>query len=122
MLGLIALAGFLMGGFVLAAILGVMVFALKIVFWAVFLPFRIISKIFFGVIFKVLMFPIWLMLGALGMAAGAVAMPLLLVVVAGVAVFGILAALFALLLPLLPFVMFGLLIWAFMRKRPAVVA
>jgi hypothetical protein len=31
---------------------------------------------------------------------------------------GILAALFALLLPAIPFVLFGLLIWALMRRRP----
>jgi len=122
MLGLIALAGLLMGGFAVAAILGVVMFALKIVFWTIFLPFRILSKIFFKVIFRALMFPIWLTVGALGMAASAVAMPVMLVVLAGVAIIGVLAALFALLLPLLPFVMFGLLIWAFMRKRPAVVA
>ena len=111
MLGLIALAGFLMGGLVLAAILGVAMFALKIVFWAVFLPFRIITK----VLFKVVMIPIWLTLGVLGMAAGAVALPVVLLIAAGVAVF-------ALLLPLLPFIMFGLIVWAFMRRRPAVVA
>jgi len=115
MLGLIALAGLLMGGFVLAAILGVAMFALKIVFWTIFLPFRIITKVLFKVIFPALMFPIWLAMGAIGMAAGAVALPVVLLVVAGVAVF-------ALLLPLLPFVMFGLLVWAFMRRRPAAVA
>ena len=109
MLGLIALAGFLMGGLVLAAILGVAMFALKIVFWAIFLPFRIITK----VLFKVVMIPIWLTLGVLGMAAGAVALPVVLLIAAGVAVF-------ALFLPLLPFIMFGLLVWAFMRRRPAV--
>ena len=115
MLGLIALAGFLMGGFVLAAILGVAMFALKIVFWTIFLPFRIITKVFFKVVFRALMIPVWLTLGALGMAAGAVALPVVLLIAAGVAVF-------ALLLPLLPFIMFGLIVWAFMRRRPAVAA
>ena len=115
MLGLIALAGFLMGGFVLAAILGVAMFALKIVFWTIFLPFRIITKVLFKVVFRVLMIPIWLTMGAIGMAAGAVALPVVLVIAAGVAVF-------ALLLPLLPFIMFGLIVWAIMRRRPAIAA
>ena len=111
MLGLIALAGFLMGGFVLAAILGVAMFALKVVFWAIFLPFRIVTKVLFKVVFPVLMIPIWLTLGAIGMAAGAVALPVVLLIAAGVAVF-------ALLLPLLPFVMLGLIVWAFTRRGP----
>ena len=102
----------------MAAVFGLVFFVVKIAFWAIFLPFRILTKVFFKVIFKALMLPVWLTLGALGMAAGAVALPVLLLVIAGVAFFGVIAALFALMLPLIPFVLFGLLIWAFMRRRP----
>ncbi len=80
--------------------------------WAVLLPFRILMK--------VLMIPVYLTLGAVGLAAGAVALPIVLTVVAGIAVLGILAAVFALLLPAVPFVLLGLMVWAFMRRRPAV--
>jgi len=36
-----------------------------------------------------------------------------------VAVLGAIAALVALLVPAIPFVLFGLMIWAIVRKRPA---
>ena len=116
MIFLFALAGLLFGGLALAAIMGVVAFALKLVLWTVFLPIRILFK----VVFKVLMIPIWLALGAVGFAASAAALPILLVVVAGVAVVGVIGALLALLLPAIPFVLLGLMIWAIMRKRPAV--
>ena len=90
--------------------LGIVFLVLKIVLWTVLLPFRILLK--------VLMIPVWFTLGAVGLAAGAALVPLLLVVLAVVAVVGLLLAALAVLLPAIPFVLFGLLIWAFMRKRP----
>lgn len=118
MIFLFALAGLLMGGLAVAAIMGVVAFALKVVLWAVFLPIRILFK----VVFKVLMIPVWLALGAVGLAASAAALPILLVVVAAVAVIGIVGAVLALLLPAVPFVLLGLMVWAVVRKRPVAVS
>jgi hypothetical protein len=112
MLTFLTLAGLLMAGAALMAVLGVVWLVFKVVLWAVLLPFRIL--------FKILMIPVWLTIGAIGLAAGAALLPLLLVAVGGVVLIGVLAALLALLLPLVPFVLFGLLIWALVRRRPAV--
>jgi hypothetical protein len=114
MVALIALAGLLMAGVAAAAVFGLILLVFKVVFWAVLLPFRILMK--------VLMIPVYLTLGAVGLAAGAVALPIVLTVVAGIAVLGILAAVLALLLPAIPFVLLGLMVWAIVRRRPAAVA
>ena len=110
MFGLFALLGLMIAGFAVAAVIGTVFLVLKLVLWAVILPFRLL--------FKILMIPVWMTLGALGMLAGAAFIPIVLVVIAGVAVVGLVAALLALLLPAIPFVLFGLLIWAMMRRRP----
>jgi hypothetical protein len=47
------------------------------------------------------------------------ALPILLLVAGGVVVVGLIAALVALLLPALPVILFGLLLWAIFRPRPA---
>ena len=117
MIGLFALAGLLFGGFAMAAVFGVVFLVLKVALWVVFLPIRILFKVFF----KVLMIPVWMTLGAVGLAASAAALPILLIVGAGVVVMGLMAAIFALLLPAIPFILLGLMVWAFMRRRPAVV-
>jgi uncharacterized membrane protein YbaN (DUF454 family) len=57
-------------------------------------------------------------MGALSLAAGATMLPILLAVGGVVAVLGIVAALLALLVPAIPFILLGLMIWVFMRKRP----
>lgn len=114
MIGLFALAGLLIGGFAMAAVFGLVFLVLKITLWAVFLPIRILFKVFF----HVLMIPVWLTLGAVGMAASAAALPILLIVGAGVVVIGLVAAVVAMLLPAIPFVLLGLMVWAIMRKRP----
>ena len=62
--------------------------------------------------------PIGLVTGALGLVAGATLLPVLLVVGLAVAVLGAIAALIALLVPAIPFILLGLTIWAFTRKRP----
>ena len=71
------------------------------------------------ILFKVLMIPVALTFGAIGLFAGAAAIPILLVVVAAVVVVGAIAALLALLVPAIPFILLGLAIWALVRKRPA---
>lgn len=105
------LAGLVMVGVAAAAIIGFVLALLKLALCLVILPFKIL--------FKILMIPVWFVLGALGLAAGVVAAPLLAVVVGGVVVVGVLAALAALLLPAIPFVLLGLLLWAIFSRGPA---
>jgi hypothetical protein len=102
------LAMFCVVGMSIAAVLGFVFFLLKLVFWAVFFPIRLL--------FKLLWIPVGLAFGALGMLIG---LPIILVVGGGVLVFGLIAAVLALLLPLAPLVLFGLLLWAIFRSRPA---
>ncbi len=108
-----ALAGLLVAGLAVASLIGLAFFIVKIVLWTVLLPLRILLK--------VLMIPVWFTLGAVGLAAGAVALPIVLLVVAAVVVVGAIATILALLIPAVPFILLGLLIWAVLRKRPAAV-
>ena len=110
MLALIALAGLLFAGLAVTCVLGVAFFVVKVVFWAIFLPFRLL--------FKLMWLPVGLVMGALSLAAGATLLPILLVVGLVVAVLGAIAALIALLVPAIPFFLLGLTIWALTRKRP----
>jgi uncharacterized membrane protein YbaN (DUF454 family) len=64
--------------------------------------------------------PVGLTIGAVGLAAGATLLPILLLVGLVVAVLGAVAALLALLVPAIPFILLGLMIWAIVRKSPAV--
>ena len=112
MIELLVFGGFIVACMAVAEVLGFVFFLFKLVLWAVLLPFRIL--------FKILMIPVWLTLGALGLAAGVIAVPLLLIVVAGVVIVGLLAALAAVLLPAIPFVLLGLLLWAIFSRRPVV--
>ena len=111
MLELIAFAGLLIAGFACMAVIGVVFLVLKIALWAVFLPFRLL--------FKLMWLPIGLVIGTAGLAAGATILPILLIVGLVVAVLGAIAAVLALLVPAIPFVLLGLVVWAVMRRRPA---
>ncbi|MEO8681186.1 MAG: hypothetical protein ABI665_19205 [Vicinamibacterales bacterium] len=102
----------------MAAVFGLVFLVLKVVLWTVFLPIRILFKVFF----KVLMIPVWLAMGAVGLVASAAALPILLTVGAGIMVLGLLAAVLALLLPAIPFILLGLAVWAVMRRRPVAVS
>ena len=55
------------------------------------------------------------------LAAGAALLPILLLVGGVVAIVGLVAAVIALLIPAIPFVLLGLVVWAFMRRQPAAV-
>jgi hypothetical protein len=112
MVELLVLGGLVAAGLAVAAVVGFVFFLLKLVFWVVLLPFRLLLK--------ALMIPVWFTLGAVGLAVGAVAVPVLLAVVAVVAVVGVLAAALAFVLPVIPFVLLGLLVWAIFRRSPAV--
>jgi hypothetical protein len=107
----VSLATFVVIGFALTAALWFVFFLLKLVLWMVFFPIRLL--------FKLLWLPIGLGFGALGSTFGLAAVPILLVVGGGVLVFGLIVAAIALLLPIAPFVLFGLLLWAMFRGRAA---
>jgi hypothetical protein len=98
-------------GMALAAVFGLVFFLLKFVFWAVFFPFRLL--------FKLLWIPVGLTFGAFGLLMGLTAIPIVLLILGGILIFGFIAAVLALILPLTPFVLFGLLLWALLRNRPA---
>ena len=80
-------------------------FAVKLLLWLVLLPFRILFKVVFGVG--------WLILGA-------IAAPLLLLLVGAAVLVAVIGALLAILLPLLPVVLLAALAWAIYRgtRRP----
>lgn len=110
MFELLALATLLLFGLL---IVGVVAGLLKLVFWLVFLPFRLALKLLalpfialgllLKVIFGVLLLPVFLVLGC--------------VVLAGAG----LVALLGLLAPLLPLVLAGLVVWGLVKlfSRPA---
>ena len=77
-----------------------------------FLPFRLL--------FKLLWIPFGLIGGAFSLLAGVAILPILLMVGVAVAVIGAIAALLALVVPAIPFILLGLMVWALMRKRPVV--
>lgn len=110
MLGFLALAGLLMGGFAFMAVCGLIFLVLRVVFWAVFFPIRILMKL--------LWLPFALIGGVLSLAAGVTILPILLTIGLVVAAVAALAALVALLVPATPFVLLGLMIWVVMRRRP----
>jgi hypothetical protein len=92
-------------GISIAVLLGFVFFVLRLVLWAVFFPIRLILKL--------LWIPVGLTFGVLGFAFATIALPIILVV-------GLLAAVAAILLPLAPFILFALLVWAIVRRPPAV--
>jgi hypothetical protein len=116
MIEMIAFAGILAAGLAVAFVFGLIFMVLKLVFWTVFLPFRIL--------FKLLWIPFGLVTGAIGLAAGAALLPILLVVGGVVALVGLVAAIISLLIPAIPFLLLGLVVWAFMRREqpPAIVS
>lgn len=111
MFTLLTLGAFLLFGVMILGLVGVV---LKLVFWLVFLPFRVAAKlivlpflalgVFFKVLFGVMLLPLFLGLGVVALVG-----------------FGLVAVV-GLLLPLLPLVVAGLLVWALVKlfSRPAV--
>ena len=100
-------------GLSIAAVVGLVFFLLKLVLWVVFFPIKLL--------FKLLWLPVGLAFGTLGMGLGVVAMPLLLLVFGGMLIFGLIAAIIALIIPAIPFVLLGLLLWSIFGRRPAAV-
>jgi hypothetical protein len=112
MVELLIFGGLATAALAVITVLGFVFLLLKLVLWTVLLPFRLL--------FNLLMVPVWLTIGALGLGLGAIALPVILMAVAAVAVVGVIAAVLALLLPAIPFVLLGLMLWAILRKTPAV--
>lgn len=106
---LLALGAVATAGAVVVGLFGVVWFVLKLVL----LPIRLalgLVKLVVGAVF-----------GALGMLAMLALTPVLVVAVGGAIVVGLVIALLAALLPLVPFILLGLVVWSFL-KRPAVAA
>jgi hypothetical protein len=112
MAGLLLLGVMLMFGVLLLGLIGGII---KVVFWLLFLPLRLA--------FRLVTLPLMAIGLVFKLAVGAMLLPVLLVVgVVGIVGLG-LAAIVGLLLPLIPLVLVGLLIWGFVRlvSRPAAV-
>ena len=126
MIELLVLGGLIAAGLAVAAVVGFVLFVLRMVFWLVLLPFRLlllpIRLVFFPfrLLRKLVLFPLWLGLGGIGLAVGTIAVPLLLVGILAAAVVGVIAAVLAFVLPAIPFLLLGLLLWAVFRRSPAV--
>lgn len=111
MFGLLALGAFLLFGMMLLGLIGGI---LKLVFWVLFLPLRLLGQLIAlpflaaGVFLKLLF--------------GVMLLPLLLVGGLVVLVFGVLAALVGLLVPLMPLLIAGVVVWGLVKvfSRPAV--
>jgi hypothetical protein len=110
MLGLLALGTILLFGLMAIGIVGGL---LKLVFWLVFLPFRLAIKL--------LALPFIALGLLLKLAVGVFLLPLFLVL-GVVALVGVgLVAVLGLLVPILPLVLAGLVVWALVKlvSRPA---
>lgn len=105
----LAVVVFGVAGAVFMGVLGLLWLTLKLIF----LPVRLVL----GAIKLV----IGLVVGVLGTIAMLVLAPILAIGIGGIAIVAVAVAAVGMLLPLLPFLLLGLVVWAFM-KRPAAVA
>lgn len=108
---MLALVAFI--GFAIASVVGFVFFLLKLAFWVVLFPFKLL--------FKLLWLPVGFALSAGGFVLGSIALPVVLVVGGGAAVIALIAVVASVLLPLLPVVLLGLALWAIFRPRTAAV-
>jgi hypothetical protein len=98
-------------GLSIAAVIGFVLFLMKLVLWVVFFPIKLL--------FKLLWLPVGLAFGTLGMGLGVIALPLLFLLVGGVVIFGLIAAIIGLMIPAIPFILLGLLLWSIFSRGPA---
>ena len=101
----------MLGG-VIALTLGAVFFFIRFVFSILFLPFRLV--------FSLLLFPLWIARAAVKLLSAVLILPVLLI---GGLVVGLgfaLAAIVTAVIPLLPFVLLGLIVWGLVRafSRP----
>jgi len=113
-MGFLFLSLTMLGG-MLALTLGAVFFFIRFVFSIVFLPFKLV--------FGLLLFPIWIARAVLKLLSAVLILPVLLV---GGLIVGLgfaLAALVTAVIPLVPFVLLGLIVWGLVRafSRPQLV-
>ena len=113
-MGFLFLSLTMLGG-MLALTLGAVFFFIRFVFSIVFLPFKLV--------FGLLLFPIWVARAVLKLLSAVLILPVLLV---GGLIVGLgfaLAALVTAVIPLVPFVLLGLIVWGLVRafSRPQLV-
>jgi hypothetical protein len=113
-MGFLFLSLTMLGG-MLALTLGAAFFFIRFVFSIVFLPFKLV--------FGLLLFPIWVARAVLKLLSAVLILPVLLV---GGLIVGLgfaLAALVTAVIPLVPFVLLGLIVWGLVRvfTRPQLV-
>ena len=112
MSGLLALGAFLLFGMMLLGLIGGI---LKLVFWLVFLPLRLLGKL--------IALPFVAIGLLLKMVFGVMFLPVLLVGGLVAVVFACLAALVSLIVPLMPLLIAGIVVWGLVKvfSRPAAV-
>jgi len=110
-LSVAAIVGFVF--FLVKMVLWVVFLPLKLAFWAVFFPLKLVSKMLWA--------PVGLAFGTLGMGLGLIGLPLLFLVLGAVLVFGIVIAIISLLIPAIPFILLGLLLWSMFGRSAATV-
>jgi hypothetical protein len=111
-------------GVAAAAVIGLLFLLLKLAFWVIFFPLKLVFWVVFlpiRLLFKLLSLPFGLAFGKLGMGLGLIALPLILLIVGGMLLVGLIIAIVGVLIPAIPFVLLGLLLWSVFRKRPAVI-
>jgi hypothetical protein len=108
-MGAVIALGAVAAGAAIIGLFGLVWLVLKLIFLPVRLALGLV-KLVIGVV-----------AGAVGMLAMLALAPLLLVGVGGALVVGLVVAGLAVLLPLVPFLLLGLVVWSFL-KRPAVSA
>lgn len=110
-MGFLFLSLTMLGGMI-ALTLGAMFFFIRFVFSILFLPFKLV--------FSLLLFPLWIARAVLKVLSAVLILPVLLV--GGLIVgFGFaLAAIVTAVIPLVPFVLLGLIVWGLVRafSRP----
>ena len=113
-MGFLILSLTMLGG-VIALTLGAVFFFIRFVFSILLLPFRLV--------FSLLLFPLWIARAAVKLLSAVLILPVLLI---GGLVVGLgfaLAAIVTAVIPLLPFVLLGLIVWGLVRafSRPQLV-
>ncbi len=116
-MGFLILSLTMLGG-VVALTLGAVFFFIRFVFSILFLPIRLV--------FGLLLFPLWIAKAALKLLSAVLILLILPVLLVGGLVVGLgfaLAAIVSAVIPLLPFVLLGLIVWGLVRafSRPQLV-
>jgi hypothetical protein len=104
----LALASIIFLALIVAAVVSVGALILRIAFWAILLPFRIL----FGLLFV----PFWIAKTVLKLAVGAILLPVFLIGGILFAVVAAIAAIVAIITPLLPFALVAFLLWIVFRS------